>query len=248
VLLDAPGEQAMLGCSASGSISVRAIVAWPLVQVRKIASGGGETIVSLYTNQGVTMGSPITADAGNTLPIEITYVNADGDVVGGFTLEPGESVDSTLSPSGGGVDLEVLSGNVTLTFNGETHALNEGESYTSDAVPPAIDRIVPSAALLWPPNHQMVPITLAVEATDNSGVAPVCAISGVTSSEAVNGLGDGDTSPDWAVRAPLTVDLRAERAGGGSGRVYTIAVACTDEAGNVTSGSASVRVPKSQKK
>ena len=72
-------------------------------------------------------------------------------------------------------------------------------------------------------------------------------MTGVTSNEPQNGLGDGDTPNDWTFSG-LTVQLRAERAGNGNGRTYTIAVRCTDAAGNATASSTSVSVPKSQSK
>ena len=54
---------------------------------------------------------------------------------------------------------------------------------------------------------------------------------------------DGNTSPDWVIRGPLTVDLRAERSGIGTGRVYTIEVEGRDAAGNTVRQSVAVRVP-----
>jgi hypothetical protein len=65
----------------------------------------------------------------------------------------------------------------------------------------------------------------------------------VTSNEPANGLGDGDTDSDWEIGEGLTLKLRAERAGGGSGRIYTIVFACTDEAGNTVTKTATVSVP-----
>lgn len=54
----------------------------------------------------------------------------------------------------------------------------------------------------------------------------------VASNEPVNGTGDGDTAPDWQITGDLTVNLRAERSGSGSGRVYSITTQCADVAGN----------------
>jgi hypothetical protein len=70
----------------------------------------------------------------------------------------------------------------------------------------------------------------------------------VTSSEPIDGLGDGDTAPDWLVTGALTLDLRAERAGKGSGRIYTVSIGCVDAARNTTTGKTTVAVPHSQKK
>ncbi len=112
-----------------------------------------------------------------------------------------------------------------------------------DAESPVIASVTASPDSLWPPNHKMVPVDFGVSVTDNCDAAPVCAISAVTSNEPVNGAGDGNTAPDWLIRGPFRVDLRAERAGGGSGRIYTNTMTCSDAATNTTSANATVRVP-----
>jgi hypothetical protein len=117
----------------------------------------------------------------------------------------------------------------------------------SDTTPPVISRVTPSLSSLSPPNHQMVPITVSIAATDNLGTVPVCAITGITSNEPQNGLGDGDTPNDWLITGPLSVQLRAERSGNGNGRIYTIGVRCVDQAGNSATGAATVSVPKGKK-
>lgn len=60
--------------------------------------------------------------------------------------------------------------------------------------------------------------------------------------------GGGDTPPDWVITGPLTVDLRAERSGKGSGRVYTITVECSDASGNTATKTVTVTVPHDQGK
>jgi hypothetical protein len=68
----------------------------------------------------------------------------------------------------------------------------------------------------------------------------------VTSNEPVNGPGDGNTSPDWLVLTNHIVFLRAERASGGAGRVYTVTITATDVAGQTTQTSVTVSVPKNR--
>ena len=55
--------------------------------------------------------------------------------------------------------------------------------------------------------------------------------------------GDGDQAPDWEIVDRHRVRLRAERSGLGNGRIYTIAVTCTDAAGNATTRTTAVSVP-----
>ena len=114
-----------------------------------------------------------------------------------------------------------------------------------DTTGPTVTPLVLSpAGPLWPPNHQMVDVTVSYGATDNCGSAS-CVLT-VSSNEAVNGAGDGNTSPDWQVLDANHVRLRAERAGGGSGRIYTITATCSDEHGNQTVRTATVVVPHNQ--
>ncbi|HKO15510.1 MAG TPA: hypothetical protein VJU87_04675 [Gemmatimonadaceae bacterium] len=116
-----------------------------------------------------------------------------------------------------------------------------------DVVAPVISSVAASPNVLWPPNHKYVPVTVSWSASDNCTPTPNCGIASVSSNEPVNGLGDGNTAPDWIVTSPSTVSLRAERSGTGTGRVYTIGVTCSDAAGNTSSpGLTSVRVPHDQ--
>src|SRR5205823_6295805 len=104
-----------------------------------------------------------------------------------------------------------------------------------------------SSATLWPPNHQMVAIKVTAVASDLVGVTSLKIVN-VTSSEPDNGLGDGDTPNDIQITGDLTVNLRAERGGGGDGRIYTITVEARDAAGNASTKICTVSVPKSQGK
>ena len=117
-----------------------------------------------------------------------------------------------------------------------------------DTTPPSIGTVSATPNVLWPPNHRMASVSVAVSVSDACDAGATCQILSVTSNEPVNGLGDGDTAPDWAVTGPLTVDIRAERSGKGSGRVYAIMVQCTDASGNRATKTVTVTVPKSQGK
>ncbi|HEX5218197.1 MAG TPA: CHRD domain-containing protein [Verrucomicrobiae bacterium] len=116
-----------------------------------------------------------------------------------------------------------------------------------DTLPPLISATA-SPNRIWPPNHKMVEVKLKVTVKDQCGPGTWKIVS-VSSNEPVNGLGDGDTGPDWEIVNDHCVRVRAERSGRGNGRVYTIKVQAQDSAGN--SGkicSVTVVVPKSQGK
>ncbi len=101
-----------------------------------------------------------------------------------------------------------------------------------------------STSVLWPPDHRMVPVS--VRGVTNPANEPLTiAITGVTQDEPVNGLGDGDTAPDALIQGS-SVLLRAERAGGGDGRVYRIHFRASDDLGVPCTGSVAVSVPHDQ--
>jgi hypothetical protein len=117
-----------------------------------------------------------------------------------------------------------------------------------DTTPPDISVTV-SPDTLWPPNHKMVDITASVEVYDISDAAPTVVLTSVTSNEPddAKGKGDGNTVNDiqGADIDPEDYEfqLRAERAGKGDGRVYTITYTATDTSGNSASATATVVVP-----
>lgn len=115
-----------------------------------------------------------------------------------------------------------------------------------DTTPPAINSITASPNVLWPPNHKMVPITVAASTSDICDKAPICRVISVSSNEPINGTGDGDIAPDWEITGNLAVNLRAERAGNGNGRVYTSTIQCSDASGNKSTGTTTVSVPHDQ--
>jgi hypothetical protein len=118
-----------------------------------------------------------------------------------------------------------------------------------DTLPPSVElSFAPSR--LWPPNHKLVHVhaNLIVHECGTYTVT----LESVTSSEPDNGLGDGDTTDDIQGvdlgTADVDFDLRAERAGGGSGRVYTVTYRVADNDGVETIATGQVLVPHDQGK
>jgi hypothetical protein len=116
---------------------------------------------------------------------------------------------------------------------------------TVDAVAPVLSGVSVDQSVLWSPNHKLEDVMVSYHVKDNFDEAPVVRLS-VTSNEPVDDPGSGNTSPDWEVASSTLVRLRAERSGGGTGRVYSITVTATDAAGNSSSTPITVLVPKSE--
>jgi uncharacterized repeat protein (TIGR01451 family) len=113
-------------------------------------------------------------------------------------------------------------------------------------LPPVISMPIVDKPILWPPNHKMVDVTVSYSVVDNCG--PLTTTISITSNQPINGLGDGDTAPDWEVVDAHHVRLRAERGNSGVGRTYTIAITVTDSSGNRSTRIVIVSVPRSPKK
>jgi CSLREA domain-containing protein len=136
-------------------------------------------------------------------------------------------------------------GTTTVRFTADDASANAAVASTTvtvrDATPPAIASLAAAPNLLWPPNHKMIPVALSVSASDACGGPPSCRITAVASNEPAS-----DPAGDWTITGPLTLNLRADRLGSGSGRIYAITVACTDAFANTSTATVGVTVQKSQ--
>jgi hypothetical protein len=111
--------------------------------------------------------------------------------------------------------------------------------------PPICSQATSSLARLWPPNHKLVTIIIqGVTDPDNDPIT--IRVTKITQDEPVNGLGDGDTSPDGFGVGTAQAQVRAERSGTGNGRVYVIAFTAEDGKGGACTSTVSVGVPHDQ--
>ncbi len=113
-----------------------------------------------------------------------------------------------------------------------------------DTTAPYFENVSATPNSLWPPNHKMREVKINYDVFDNcSDAAHITTSLSIVSNEPVNGTGDGDTEPvDYEVIDNHTVMLRAERAGTGDGRVYTITITAEDDCGNISSTTTEVYV------
>lgn len=184
-----------------------------------------------------------------TCPANITLPNAPGQC-GAIVTFSVTATDNCGSPTvtaqpASGTFFQVGTTTVTARAtdaNGNTSSC----SFTvrvNDVEPPVINNLLVRPPILWPPNHKMKNVDVDYTSTDNCPGPITCQIT-VTSDEPENGTGDGDQAPDWDILNDHHIKLRAERAGNGDGRIYSVKVTCTDAHGNTASGTRIVLVPK----
>jgi hypothetical protein len=115
-------------------------------------------------------------------------------------------------------------------------------------LPPNCTTVSTDLTTLWPPNHSFRTVTV-VGGVDPEGQPLDLSILSVTQDEPLDGAGDATTVPDAdSDGLPAhQVRLRAERSGGGDGRVYRIGVSATDPGGSSCSTTITVGVPHDQR-
>jgi len=186
-------------------------------------------------------------------PANITRVNDPGQcgAVVNFTVTATDNctaVTVTVQPTSGSFfPVGVTTVNAKATDAAGNTATCSFTVTVNDVEPPVIHDLVVTPPVLWPPNHNMKNVNVNYTSTDNCPGPITCQIA-VTSDEPENGTGDGDAAPDWELIDDHHIKLRAERAGNGNGRVYTVTLTCTDQYGNSSSGTKTVLVPKNMSK
>src|SRR5262245_15121880 len=105
--------------------------------------------------------------------------------------------------------------------------------------PPVCDGAVASTDSLWPPNHQLVPVTID-GVVDPDGDPVAVTTTGISQDEPVDGSG-GTCSDAEGVGTDVAL-VRAARSGGGDGRVYHIAFQAVDPLGAACVGTVEVCV------
>jgi hypothetical protein len=161
---------------------------------------------------------------------------------------------ATASDNCGGSVPVVSSSNVdvnavgTYTVNYNAHdAANNNAVQVSRSVS-VVDTTAPTLSVamspdsLWPPNNKLVQITASIQVSD---------ISNSTTVELVSITCNEELAADDIQGATFNTDdrsfqLKATRAGGGNGRIYTITYRATDVSGNSTTKTATVVVPHDQ--
>jgi len=203
---------------------------------------------------------PILADEGTTVTLDgSASTDPEDGVPGSFLWE--QIGGPAVTIIGAGTSLAtfdvppVMPGGQDFTFR---LTVGDGEFTDDDQViiqarnvndPPDCAIARASDEELWPPNHKYHAISIVNLADPDANDVEVI-ITSIFQDEPVNGLGDGDTSPDAMIRTDVPmVDsalVRVERAGIFDGRVYHISFTAFDGFEGC-SGEVLVTVPHSRK-
>lgn len=151
--------------------------------------------------------------------------------------------DSESAFTTSGCDAQTLTtdtNGTTFTCSATSAGGTSSESVTikRDTAGPVIASATANPSVLWSPNNKMVAVTVSVAASDAGSGLATCTIMSVTSNEGVS-----VHEPDVELTGALTMNLRAERHGNGSGRIYAASISCTDMAGSTSTATATVTVP-----
>ena len=189
----------------------------------------------------ITAPALLTIEATSAAGAIVTYVATATDLVDGAVPVSCAPESGSLFPMG---VTDVFCTAIDAHLNSDTLSF---PVTVEDTTPPEVTSITATPGVLWPPNHQMVDVVVTVTLVDAVDPAPTVQIISVTSNQPINGTGDGDVAPDWEITGPLTLQLRAERAGSAE-RIYTITVQTQDANGNIGTETVEVRVSDSQRR
>ena len=189
----------------------------------------------------LTLPDDITTEATSAAGAEVNYLTSATDLV-----DTDVAVQCTPA-SGDTFALGTTTVSCSATDDSGNTATGTFDVTVVDSTPPLILSVEATPNVLWPPNHKMVDISVVVVAVDAVDPNPVSRIISVSSSQPVNGTGDGDVAPDWEITGPLTVKLRSERSQG-IDRTYTITVESVDDAGNASTATTTVIVSQGRRR
>jgi uncharacterized repeat protein (TIGR01451 family) len=239
------------GVTVSGAVDVNTPGTYTLSYKAVDAAGNESPSVTRNVTVVDTIPPTIALNGASPMTVECHTTFTDP----GATASDSCAGDLTSSITvTGSVDANTV-GTYTLTYS-----VNDGQGHSAsiNRTVNVVDTTAPTINLngqnitFWPANHsyKTVNVTdLVASVTDSCDTTIALSnvvISKVTSDEVENGTGDGNTLNDIVLAGNCkSVQLRAERDGGGNGRVYTITFKVTDASGNVGTTTAQVKVPKS---
>lgn len=215
---------------------------WPAITLEKSGEAAGQP--------GDEVGYTLTlanTSSSHTPPMTCTISDPMLGLEQAATLQTGDEVAIqaryTIRPADPDPLVNTARAECTVAGFAEVYATEASHTLDIHDAPPVCGYAYPSQALLWPPNHQFVPVQVLGVSEPNGGDLSI-RIDGIYQDEPVVGKGDGNTAPDGKGTGTPVAHLRAERAGNGNGRVYTVSFTALNNSGGSCTGSVLVGAPK----
>jgi hypothetical protein len=228
-----------------------------------VTDNDDQSFTASVTVQGSIANEPPLADAGQDQTVECTSHDGARVVLDGRgSSDPEDNAilfswfqGSRVGPSVGSgeiAEVQQAAGAPTDYLLRVIDAFGQSDEAVTtvgvvDTTAPELSLSV-SPAMLFPPNHKLVAVTVNPVVDDACDASPTLRLVSIASNEGDLADGSGHSSPDIQ-DAQFGIDdrlllLRAERRGSGSARIYTITYEAVDANGNVTSSQATVVAPK----
>jgi hypothetical protein len=230
----------VLGSSASALISTEGITSFNFFATDLAANvEAAQTLVIKLdkTPPSITGVRTPTANANGWNNTDVNISFACADALSG--LAPGSPPVAILLSSEG--TNQQVSGTCNDLAGNTASAVVSGINI--DKTPPVLSGLPAISCTLWPPNHEFITVATISAADVLSGLASFN-VNG-TSNEPQN-----PNDPDIIITGTglglRTVQLRADRMGTGSGRIYTLSSTAIDAAGNVVNAISTCVVPHDQ--
>jgi hypothetical protein len=220
--------------------------------------GSGTAVIDIgaYEAPTIDVAPPVTTASLNPPPNASGWNDTNVAVALTATDSTGGTGVKQIQYTMSGMGPQVVTGNsanlsfsaegiATLTYNAMDNAGNvetpKSFAIKIDKTAPVISGMPAPGCTLSPPKHEMVQVAVVTASDALSGVASLKVSA--TSNEPDSGTGGGDLPGDIMITGG-TVQLRAERAPNGKGRIYTITTNTLDLAGNSSTATATCAVPK----
>jgi hypothetical protein len=256
---------ALCASGLAGEVTVRgSSTGFPMTGSPELSFTGAEFVAATTNGAGVFTGTnslgTLYLAAGSAVRPQMFQLRLVLDGIAG-TPSVTRTLRADIKPAaGGGVFLHFTTPEARVRFDNGTQtgefvirvrdlSLRPGQSAPlvgdlagSEQTDTACRVTFPGAratpAFLLRADQEMVPVTIKPVASDRAGCGLTCKIESVSMNEPPGPFGD------YQITGDLSLNVRDERLDGGNGRLYTVAVRCTDNAGNAVTQRAPVVAPR----
>jgi lysyl oxidase len=181
---------------------------------------------------------PPSGTTTTTVPGATTTTSSTVTTTSTATTSPTATTSSTVTTSSTATTRSTATTSSTATSTStSTSSTMPGTNH-----PPDCRHASAGPDLIWPPSHDMRPVSIE-DVRDPDGDPVTITVTGIMQNEPRDGAGDGSTCGDASGIGSALALVRAERSGGGLGRIYRIAFSAIDGRGGECHGTVQVCIP-----